>query len=74
MLRLTQARTNVNLIFTHLEGSRGAMQRLTDMGLLPGERLRVLHNTGFGPVTVLIKGAKVALGHGLASKIIVEEE
>jgi Fe2+ transport system protein FeoA len=50
------------------------MQRLTDMGLLPGERLMVLHNTGFGPVTVLIKGAKVALGHGLASKVIVEEE
>ena len=74
MLRLTQARTNVNLIFTHLEGGRGAMQRLTDMGLLPGERLMVLHNTGFGPVTVLIKGAKVALGHGLASKVIVEEE
>jgi Fe2+ transport system protein FeoA len=34
----------------------------------------VLHNTGFGPVTVLIKETKVALGHGLASKIIVKEE
>lgn len=74
MLRLTQARTDVSLIFSSLEGGRGVMQRLTDMGLIPGERLKVLHNTGFGPVTVLIKGAKVALGHGLASKIIVEEE
>ncbi|HEO63718.1 MAG TPA: hypothetical protein ENN78_00415 [Candidatus Omnitrophica bacterium] len=74
MHRLTQARTNVNLIFASLEGGWGAMQRLTDMGLIPGERLRVLHNSGYGPVTVLIKGAKVALGHGLAAKIIVEEE
>ena len=74
MHKLTQAKMNVNLIFTFLEGGRGAMQRLTDMGLIPGERLRVLHNSGYGPVIVLIKGAKVALGHGLAAKIIVEEE
>lgn len=74
MYRLTQARTDINLIFTSLEGGRGAMHRLTDMGLIPGERLRLLHNSGYGPVTVLIKGAKVALGHGLAAKIMVEEE
>lgn len=74
MLQLTRAKTNSNLIFIRLEGGGGAMQRLTDMGLLPGERFKVLHNSGFGPVTVLIKGAKVALGHGLASKIIVKEE
>lgn len=74
MHRLTQARTNVNLIFTSLEGGCGATQRLTDMGLIPGERLKILHNSGHGPVTVLIKGAKVALGHGLAVKIIVKEE
>ena len=74
MKNLINAKTNSNLIFISANGGRGVMQRLTDMGLLPGERLRVLHNTGFGPVTVLIKGAKVALGHGLASKIIVEEE
>jgi len=49
------------------------MQRLTDMGLIQGVRLKVLHNSGYGPVTVLIKGTKVALGHGLASKIMVEE-
>ncbi len=74
MYKLTYAKTNVNLIFTSLEGGRGAIQRLTDMGLIPGERLKVLHNSGYGPVTVLIKGAKVALGHDLAAKIIVEEE
>ena len=74
MHKLTNAKTNINLIFTSLEGGHGAMQRLTDMGLIPGERLKVLHNSGHGPVTVLIKGAKVALGHGLAVKIIVKEE
>ena len=74
MYRLTQARVNINLVFTSVEGGRGAMQRLTDMGLIPGERLKVLHNSGYGPLTVLIKGVKVALGHGLANKIMVTEE
>lgn len=74
MYKLTQARENVNLVFISLEGGRGAMQRLTDMGLVPGERLKILNNSGFGPITVLIKGAKVALGYGLANKIIVKED
>jgi len=74
MHKLTHAKANVNLIFTFIEGGRSAAQRLTGMGLIPGESLKVLHNSGYGPVTVLIKGAKVALGHGLAAKIMVEEE
>ena len=74
MHKLINAKANVNLIFASVEGGRGAMQRLTDMGLIPGERLKILHNSGYGPVTVFIKGSKVALGHGLAAKIIVEEE
>jgi ferrous iron transport protein A len=73
MYKLTRARENVNLVFISLEGGRGAMQRLTDMGLVPGEHLKILNNSGFGPVTVLIKGVKVALGYGLANKIIVKE-
>lgn len=74
MHKLTHAKANVNLIFASLEGGHGAMQRLTDMGLIPGGRLKVSHNSGYGPVTVLIKGAKVALGHGLAAKIMVISE
>ena len=74
MYRLTEAKINVNLTFIALDGGLGARQRLTDMGLVPGEQLKILHNSGYGPVTVLIKGAKVALGHGLAEKIVVEEE
>lgn len=73
MLRLIHARANHTLIFTSVEGGRGACQRLIDMGLVPGEKLTVLHNSGCGPVTVLIKGARIALGHGLASRIIVKE-
>lgn len=73
MFKLIEAKTNVELMFTFVNGGQGAEQRLMDLGLIPGERLKILNNPGHGPVTVLIKGAKVALGHGLAEKIMVEE-
>ncbi|MDD5503843.1 MAG: FeoA family protein [Candidatus Omnitrophica bacterium] len=74
MIRLTGARADVDLVFACFEGGQCAAGRLTDMGLVPGEKLRLLHEPGRGPVAVVIKGAKVALGHSLADKIFVEEE
>jgi ferrous iron transport protein A len=71
---IAKARENIDLIFVTVQGGRGAMQRLADMGLVPGQRIRVLNNSGFGPVTILLKGARIALGYGLARKIIVEEK
>ena len=74
MYKLTCAKTNTDVILVSIEGCESITQRLADMGLLLGGRLRVLQNSGYGPVTILVKGSKIALGHGLASKIIVKEE
>lgn len=74
MKSLIEAKINSNLIFVSSAGGRGVTQRLADMGLIPGERIKVLNNPGIGPVTVMIKGVKIALGHGLASKIMIEDE
>jgi len=49
------------------------MQRLADMGLLPGEPLKVLQNQGHGPVTVAVKGSRVALGYKMSEAIEVKE-
>ncbi len=60
------------IVFIH--GGRGAQHRLAELGLLPGEKLTMLHNSCCGPVTVYVKGSKLSIGHGLAQKIIVREE
>lgn len=73
MIRLTNAKEKAFLIFSYVQGGHSAIHRLTDMGLLPGEKIKIIHNTGIGPVTIEIKGSKVALGHGIAQKIMVEE-
>ena len=74
MQNLIQARPGVDLILISIEGGQSVMQRLTDMALIPGEQLKVLHNSGNGPVTVLVKDSKLAIGHDLACKIIVKEK
>lgn len=48
------------------------MRRLADLGFIPGSVVRVLRSFGSGPLLVEVKGSRVALGRGLAMKILVE--
>ena len=47
--------------------------RLNAMGILPGEIVKVIHRTGVGPMTIAVKGVRIALGRGIAHKIEVSE-
>ncbi len=55
-------------------GGRGLMGRFAAMGFTPGSRVTVLNNYGRGPLLVLIHGARVALGRGEASRVLVRPE
>ncbi|MEM2158107.1 MAG: FeoA domain-containing protein [Sulfolobales archaeon] len=46
--------------------------RLMQMGLTPGTILDVIENSK-GPVIVLVKGVTLALGRGMANKILVDD-
>ncbi len=54
-----------------LNGGYGSMRRLMEMGLTPGTVVEVVRN-GPGPIILRVRGAMIALGRGLASKILVE--
>ncbi len=73
MKRLALAQTGDELIYLSAQGGMGVKRKLTDMGLIPGEKIKVLHNSGVGQVTVSIKGSRVAIGHGLAERISVRK-
>ncbi|MCS7108892.1 MAG: FeoA family protein [Sulfolobales archaeon] len=51
---------------------QGLKNRLMQMGLTPGEVLEVIENSK-GPVIVSVKGVTIALGRGMASKILVDD-
>ncbi|MDY6864409.1 MAG: FeoA family protein [Halobacteriota archaeon] len=52
-------------------GGRGMLQRLSEMGFTPLEKVKVIKSNSSGPVLVDVKGSRIALGRGVAMKIIV---
>ena len=53
-------------------GGFGMRRRLRELGFTEGEEVRVLKGGGPGPVVVLIRGSRIALGRGVAMKVLVE--
>lgn len=54
-----------------VEAGRALSARLAAMGLLPGVRLDLVRQGGRGPVVVAVKGTRIALGRGMADKVMV---
>ena len=60
-------------VVRQLQGGKEFVGRLVAMGLSIGSELEVLQNRRHGPVLVLTRGTRIALGRGEAHKILVEE-
>ncbi len=55
-----------------IDGGRGIRSKLYSMGLVPGITLKILNRNGSGPVMIAVKDSRLAIGRGMAEKIIVE--
>jgi len=54
---------------------RGFEKRLMDMGLTSGTKVTVVKSAPFhGPVEIIVRGSRLALGRGIAERIFVEIE
>jgi len=51
---------------------RGITKRLLDLGLTKGCTFKVVQASSSGPVLVEIRGTRIALGHELARRVVVE--
>jgi Fe2+ transport system protein FeoA len=56
-----------------IAGGHCLISRLNSMGIMPGDLARVIHQTWGGPMTIAVKGVRIALGRGIAHKIVVQE-
>lgn len=72
-IRLSEAKSDVTLTLCKMGSREGLERRLTEMGLVPGEEFKKIESSGNGPVMLMVKGSKIAVGRGMADKIIVEE-
>jgi len=56
-----------------IQGGRGLRHNLEQMGIHPGDLISVAGSGVFrGPILVEIHGSRVALGRGVAQRILVE--
>lgn len=70
---LTQMQTGQRGRVVEILGGRWIISRLSALGIRPGQRITKLSAMFMrGPVTVQVGTARVAIGFGMANRIIVE--
>lgn len=58
-------------IVYQIKSGHTACKRLNELGLIPGVRVELVNRITSGPVMIRVKGSKLALGRGLARKVMV---
>lgn len=56
-------------IVAELQGGRGFTTRMAALGFTPGAQVTMIQNFGRGPVIVLVRGTRIALGRGEAQRV-----
>lgn len=73
MISINQLQAGENAVIRTVAGGVGIVRRLEALGLRPGKTLtKVSAQFMGGPVTVIVDGRYVALGRGIASRVLVE--
>jgi len=72
MVSLSELLVNEQATIRSFSIGRSETNRLASLGLTPGAQVDMTQNYGRGPLIVMVRGTRVALGRGEAAKIFVE--
>jgi DtxR family Mn-dependent transcriptional regulator len=73
LLALNELRAGQSGKIQFIRGGHTVLQRLLDMGLTPGTKVTLLKAAPFGgPIEISVRGSKLAIGHGIATKVFVD--
>ena len=67
---LSLAAAGHDLELVEVRAGRKLTHRLAELGLTPGIHLRVVQDHG-GPLLVCVRGSRIAIGRGMAQKLLV---
>ena len=70
-MSLTSAIKGDNLILVSVNKGMGKSKQLADLGLVEGTKFKLVNCQSRGPVVIELKGTRLAIGHNLASHIMV---
>jgi ferrous iron transport protein A len=70
---LTQLQPGENGIIIELQGGHGFIRKLQSLGVRPGKRItKVSSHFWRGPQTIEVDNIQIAVGFGMARRILVE--
>ncbi len=74
MTPLDMVEENQEVRVVDIQGGWGVRRRLGQLGIHPGDIITVVRYGAFqGPILIQVHGSQVALGRGIASRILVKE-
>lgn len=72
---LTELKSEESGTVLEIHGGSGVINRLGALGIIPGAKItKISAMSSRGPTTVLVNRTQVALGFGMASKIIIRTD
>ncbi len=72
IMPLADVPENTKVQIVSFSGGYNFVRRLQEMGLVPGQIAKIIRNSKIGPVEVSVMGSNLAIGRGIASKILVK--
>ena len=72
-LPLILAQIGQKLAVASIEGEQQIQSRLADFGVFPQSEIKIINKSGNGPITILVKNSRIALGWDLGCAIMVQE-
>jgi len=73
LMTLAQMQTGQSGIVVGFRGGFGMVDRLNALGIMPGKRItKISAMIARGPVTIEVDRVQVAIGFGMANRIILE--
>jgi len=70
---LDQLRLGKRARVIEIHGGRGLRRNLTQMGIHPGDVVCLAQGgVSYGPLVVEVNGSRIALGRGVARKVLVD--
>ncbi len=75
MIALTEMRSGYSGVVAEIHGGFKFIARLNSMGLMPGRRIiKTSSMVGQGPVTIEVDRVQLAIGYGMASRIMINPD
>ena len=75
LMTLAQMQTGQSGVVVQIQSGRGMVNRLNALGIIPGKKIiKISSMVMRGPVTIEVDRVQVAIGFGMANKIIVEQD